>query len=178
MNEKRMLVAPLHRFVDEVNINCKMISIGDGGNELGMGKVIEQIVNNPKIPNGSTIGCVIPADLLISASVSNWGGYALAASVALIRAKEDHRTTTADINSDDDDGAIAISVVIKKWVERCVPTVEDEIALLDRCVVAGCRDGVSGKLERTVDGMPLETSLQCLRDIRNCASLVHDCASL
>jgi len=173
-----MLIAPLHRFVKEVNVNCKTISIGDGGNELGMGKVIEQISNNPKIPNGSTIGCVIPADLLISASVSNWGGYALAASVALIRAKEDHRTNnTASINSDDD-GAIDISVVIEKWVERCVPTVEEEVALLDRCVVAGCRDGVSGKLERTVDGMPLETSLQCLRDIRNSTSLVHDCASL
>merc|ERR1712194_900600 len=134
----------------EVNVNCKTISIGDGGNELGMGKVIEQIVNNPKIPNGSKIGCVIPADLLISASVSNWGGYALAASAALIRAKEDHRTN-ASIHSDDDDKAIDISVFIKTWVDRCVPTVEDEIALLDRCVVAGCRDGVSGKLERTVD---------------------------
>jgi hypothetical protein len=33
----------------------------------------------------------------------------------------------------------------------------------------GCRDGVSGKREATVDGMPLETSMQCLRDIRDAA---------
>ena len=168
MNEKRMLVASLHRFVDEVNINCKMISIGDGGNELGMGKVMDHIVNNPKIPNGSKIGCVIPADFLISASVSNWGGYALAASAALTRAEEDH-CHNAYTNSYED-GAIPFSDFIEKWVERCVPTVDEEIALLDRCVVAGCRDGVSGKLERTVDGMPLQTSLQCLRDIRRIVS--------
>jgi hypothetical protein len=49
MNEKG-LIAPLHRFVEETD--CKMISIGDGGNELGMGKVIDKIVNNPKISNG------------------------------------------------------------------------------------------------------------------------------
>ena len=46
MNEKG-LIAPLHRLVAEAD--CKMISIGDGGNELGMGKVIEHIINNPKI---------------------------------------------------------------------------------------------------------------------------------
>jgi hypothetical protein len=55
---------------------------------------------------------------------------------------------------------------VQKWVDRCLPTKEDEIALLDRCVAVGCRDGVSGKVESTVDGMPLETSLQCLEDIR------------
>jgi len=109
-NKERMLVAPLHRFVKEVNINCQYISIGDGGNELGMGKVyINHIVNNPQIINGSKIGCVIPADFLISASVSNWGGYALSASAALVRAQEDHRNhrNNADNdNAEDADGAI------------------------------------------------------------------------
>jgi len=37
---------------------------------------------------------------------------------------------------------------------------------LECCVAKGCRDGVSGKVEATVDGMPLETSMACLRDIR------------
>ena len=40
------------------------------------------------------------------------------------------------------------------------------MALLERCVAKGCRDGVSGKVEATVDGMPLETSMECLRAIR------------
>ena len=151
MNEKG-LIAPLHRLVQEAD--CKMISIGDGGNELGMGKVIDKIINNPKILNGDQIGCVVAADYLVAASVSNWGGYALAAAAALAHVGE--------FNSDKSDS-------IQKWVDRCLPTEEDEISLLDRCVTAGCRDGVSGKMERTVDGMPLETSLTCLRDIRKAA---------
>ena len=149
MNE-RGLIAPLHRFVEESS--CKTISIGDGGNELGMGKVIENIINNPKILDGDKIGCVVAADYLIAASVSNWGGYALSAAAALAHVDE--------INSDDEAHSI------KKWIDRCLPKEGDEISLLDRCVSVGCRDGVSGKMERTVDGMPLETSLACLRDIR------------
>lgn len=152
MNEKG-LIAPLHRLVEEAN--CKMISIGDGGNELGMGKVIENIRNNPKILNGDKIGCVVAADFLIAASVSNWGGYALSAAAIVAHVGE--------INSRDDDKS---SDSIQKWTNRCLPSEEDEIALLNRCVSAGCRDGVSGKMESTVDGMPLETSLACLRDIR------------
>lgn len=151
MNEKG-LIAPLHRLVKESN--SPFIAIGDGGNELGMGKVIDNIINNPKISNGEKIGCVIAADHLIAASVSNWGGYALAAAVALARIQK----------SNDFGGENA-----KKWIENCVPSENEEIALLDRCVAAGCRDGVSGKMEATVDGMPLETSLRCLRDIRNAA---------
>ena len=150
MNAKG-LIAPLHRLVEEAN--CKTISIGDGGNELGMGKVIENIINNPKISNGDKIGCVVAADYLVAASVSNWGGYALSAAAAL-----------AHVGQDDDK-----SETIQTWIDRCLPSEEDEIALLDRCVSVGCRDGVSGKIESTVDGMPLETSLSCLRDIRKAA---------
>jgi hypothetical protein len=45
-----------------------------------MGKVIDEIKAN--IPRGEKIGCVVAADHLIAASVSNWGGYALAAAAA------------------------------------------------------------------------------------------------
>lgn len=117
------------------------------GNELGMGKVIDEITKN--IPRGETIGCIIPADFLIAASVSNWGGYALAAAIAVAKAD--------DSNS------------LKIWIDRCLPSEDDESKLLNRCVAKGCRDGVSGKVEATVDGMPFETSMQCLRDIRKAA---------
>jgi hypothetical protein len=158
MNE-RGLIAPLHRLVNESN-NSNFIAIGDGGNELGMGKVIDKIISSSIIADGEKIGCVVAAQYLIAASVSNWGGYALAAAVAVMRANE--------INADRPD--------IQKWIDRCLPSEQDEILLLDRCVAAGCRDGVSGKLEATVDGMPLETSLKCLRDIREAAlsSVVAD----
>lgn len=148
MNEKG-LIGPLDRLVKESN--SPFIAIGDGGNELGMGKVIDNVVNNPKIANGDKIGCVIPADYLISASVSNWGGYALAAAIALAFSKK-----SGDIDH-------------LKWVDKCLPTEKEETELLQRCVAAGCRDGVSGKMEATVDGMPLATSMQALQDIRNVA---------
>mmetsp|Transcript_18496 Transcript_18496/g.45823 ORF Transcript_18496/g.45823 Transcript_18496/m.45823 type:complete len:351 (+) Transcript_18496:3-1055(+) len=144
MNEKG-LIAPLHRLVKESN--APFIGIGDGGNELGMGKVLDQIAAN--IPRGETIGCVVPADFLIAASVSNWGGYAFAAAAAATKANDQES--------------------LEAWLERCLPSEDEEIALLNRCVAVGCRDGVSGEVEATVDGMPLETSMQCLRDIRKAA---------
>jgi hypothetical protein len=150
MNEKG-LIGPLHRLVKDSN--SPFIAIGDGGNELGMGKVIDQIVNNPKISNGDKIGCVVPADFLIAASVSNWGGYALAAAIALA-VLQDKAGEAADPSH---------------WIGRCLPTESEEVALLNRCVAVGCRDGVSGKVEATVDGMPLETSMKCLGDIREAA---------
>ena len=82
------LIAPLHLLVELSSSSTKLVAIGDGGNELGMGKVYDKIVHdNPKIQNGRDIACVVKADYLIAASVSNWGGYALAAGAALIKAK-------------------------------------------------------------------------------------------
>lgn len=52
------------------------IGIGDGGNELGMGKVREKIAKN--ITFGDIIACETAADFLIAAGVSDWGGYAVA----------------------------------------------------------------------------------------------------
>jgi D-glutamate cyclase len=151
MNEKG-LIAPLHRLVEMRS--CPFLAIGDGGNEMGMGKVYPLIISNPKIANSEKIACVIKADYLVASSVSNWGGYALAAGAALMKSKS--------------------AAEIREWVDKCVPTEEEEVALLQRCVVIGCRDGVSGKVEATVDGMPLETSMECLREIRNTALLTCD----
>ncbi|MCZ2342048.1 MAG: DUF4392 domain-containing protein, partial [Bacteroidales bacterium] len=51
------------------------IGIGDGGNEIGMGKLPHTLVSE-QIPNGDRIHCRIPTDHLIVAGVSNWGAYA------------------------------------------------------------------------------------------------------
>jgi hypothetical protein len=60
------------------------IGIGDGGNEIGMGKIpLDVIARN--IPHGERIACHVPTDHLIVAGVSNWGAYALAAGVAVLR---------------------------------------------------------------------------------------------
>jgi hypothetical protein len=60
------------------------IGIGDGGYEIGMGKIpLDTIRRN--IPNGERIACRVATDYLIVAGVSNWGAYALAAGVAVLR---------------------------------------------------------------------------------------------
>ncbi|GFH51853.1 hypothetical protein CTEN210_08329 [Chaetoceros tenuissimus] len=149
MNAKG-LIAPIHKIVEmsrEIRPNVKYIAIGDGGNEMGMGKVIEAIRSSDIIQNGDKIGAVTVSDYLIAASVSNWGGYALSGAVCAIMNEKDE--------SDED------------WLSKLLPTEADEVELLDRCVKLGCRDGVSGLVEATVDGMPLETSMECLRNIRS-----------
>lgn len=160
MNEHG-LMAPLHRFV-ELRQNIPFIAIGDGGNELGMGKVYDKVVTNPLIRHGDRIGCVVAADRLITAGVSNWGGYALAAAAALLYAqKTSHERDSAD--SDE---------LIYRYLNRCLPTDQEEVDLAHRIYAAGCRDGVTGQVEATVDGIPLEVSLHRLRDIR-AAALGH-----
>jgi D-glutamate cyclase len=147
------VIAPIHLLVEYSN--CPFVAIGDGGNELGMGRVWDQITTH--IPLGATIGCVIAAHHLVAASVSNWGAYALAAGAAVMRASQE--SSSHDV----------FRLRVAEWLAKCLPTEQDEVNLLQRCIAKGCRDGVSGKVEATVDGMPLETSLQCLRDIREAA---------
>lgn len=53
------------------------IAIGDGGNELGLHAVSDDVGRH--LSNGSRISCRTPADLCIYAGVSNWGAYGLCA---------------------------------------------------------------------------------------------------
>ena len=74
-------VDPIDSLFEEAQRNplVTTIGIGDGGNELGMGKVFEAVREH--IPSGEKIGCVVPSDCLIAAGVSNWAGHALAAGL-------------------------------------------------------------------------------------------------
>ena len=81
------------------NPHITTISIGDGGNELGMGKVYDSVVKN--IPLGETIGCDVSADFLMAAGVSNWGGYALACGLYVASSSPFHwRYRNHAINAD------------------------------------------------------------------------------
>lgn len=60
------------------------IGIGDGGNEIGMGKVSWPIIRR-NIPGGGLVACRVPVDHLIVCGVSNWGAYGLGAGVRLLR---------------------------------------------------------------------------------------------
>ncbi|MEZ6141174.1 MAG: DUF4392 domain-containing protein [Zavarzinella sp.] len=71
--------APLHRLFEAPT--CHTIGIGDGGNEIGMGKLSGETIPD-NIPNGETIACRIPTDELILCGISNWGAYALGTALA------------------------------------------------------------------------------------------------
>jgi len=69
---------------------CPSIGIGDGGNEIGMGKVAEAVER--LAIKGARTGC----DELIVADVSNWGAYGLLAMLEVITGRPmlrsiDHR---------------------------------------------------------------------------------------
>ena len=70
-------------FMDvQSNPRVTAICIGDGGNELGMGKVVDQVKQH--ITLGETIACVVPSDFVIAAGVSNWGGYAVSLGLYVV----------------------------------------------------------------------------------------------
>ena len=115
------------------------IGIGDGGNEIGMGKIPhDTIVRN--IPNGDLIHCRVATDHLIVAGVSNWGAYALAAGVALLRE-------------------------VELPAELFDP--ERERAILQTMVDAGpLVDGVTNRQTATVDGLSWDEYVRRCRDPR------------
>ncbi len=115
------------------------IGIGDGGNEIGMGKIPhDTIVKN--IPNGDLIHCRVPTDHLIVAGVSNWGAYALAAGVYVLRGVK----PPADLFDPDRERAI-LEVMVREG-----PLV----------------DGVTGKQTATVDGLTWDEYAKPLIRIR------------
>jgi hypothetical protein len=71
----------------KTNPEIVSIGIGDGGNEIGMGKIPVDVIER-NIPNGRQIACRVATDHLIVAGISNWGAYALAAGVALLRGRQ------------------------------------------------------------------------------------------
>ncbi len=105
----------------------KKLAIGDGGNEIGMGKLSAGLIART-VPNGAEIGCVTSCDHLVVAGVSNWGAYGLMAALAVLRA--DWSLTIARFLTAQRDLAVTQAVV-------------DE---------AGAVDGVTARREATVDG--------------------------
>jgi D-glutamate cyclase len=114
------------------------IGIGDGGNEIGMGKLPWALIRG-NIPNGALIACRVPTDFLIVAGISNWGAYALACGVAVVRGV----TPPGD------------------WFD-----VGLERRILREMVEKGpLVDGVTGRTEDSVDGLAFEPYIQPLVEL-------------
>ena len=117
------------------------IGIGDGGNEIGMGNILETV--KQLVPFGSLCQCpcrggiasVTKVDHLIVSSVSNWGAYGLA----------------------------ALSAHFAKLPFRHTPN--DERRLIKAMIEAGAVDGVTGKAITAVDGMDIERNAEVVKRI-------------
>jgi hypothetical protein len=149
------LVAPLDVIFERPDRPYGTTGIGDGGNELGMGKVLDKV--RLHIPKGEEIGCVVPADHLVVAGVSNWGGWALAAAVAIVDADRAAAARSA---------AAAEAEPLRYDVESVLPSDDAEGVLSDVMNDAGARDGISGAAGRSVDNLPFDVHLGILRSIR------------
>jgi hypothetical protein len=114
------------------------IGIGDGGNEIGMGKIPWSTIRK-NIPNGGLIACRVPTDHLIVAGVSNWGAYALAAGVAVLRGNP-LRDELFDVERERE--------ILRAMVEKG-PLV----------------DGVTAKPTVSVDGLSFEEYARPLREL-------------
>lgn len=67
--------------IDELFLLCQglipTIGIGDGGNEIGMGKIASAITRKLSLEP-----CIVSTDILVVASVSNWGAYGIVVALA------------------------------------------------------------------------------------------------
>lgn len=101
------------------------IGVGDGGNELGMGKLPRDLVEKYLVP-GERYSCVVGCDHLIVHGVCNWAAYSLLAALALLRPElraplaagltreTDHRILGAAVKK-------GFAVSYEKWGGRRVP---------------------------------------------------------
>ncbi len=74
--------APLHKLFEAGD--WIKIGIGDGGNEIGMGKLPSDLIAK-HVKNGGKVACVTKCDHLIVCGTSNWGGWMLPAAVGILR---------------------------------------------------------------------------------------------
>jgi hypothetical protein len=104
----------------------RKLAVGDGGNEIGMGKLPLSLIG-ATVPNGEAIASVTSCDHLVVAGVSNWGAYGLMAALAVLR---------------------------PRWRDRIAEflTAERDLAVTNAVVAAGGIDGVTARREATVDG--------------------------
>ena len=105
------------------------VGIGDGGNEIGMGNLADEVT---RVDSLVKIPCVTRVTAPILASVSNWGGYGLAASLSKLTRR------------------------------NLLPSVEQDMATLRLTVDTGAVDGMSALQEYKADGFTLEENAQTI----------------
>lgn len=129
------MVEPIDQLFLEAELSSTMtIGIGDGGNEVGMGRVFRGVAR--AIENGAKIASTVLTDYVIVSGVSNWGAYGLVGALSVLCGQD------------------------------LLPSGGEILDSVRRLVQAGAVDGLSGKHELKVDGLPLEYSLELVEEIR------------
>jgi hypothetical protein len=127
-----------------LNLPIESIGIGDRGNEIGAGKIPWDVFRQNSTTNREAVFCSrVRTDYLISCGISNWGGYALLAGVALAMGRLD-------------------------ILEKVTP--EQEGMVLDYLVRHGpAIDGITGKQDHSVDGIEFDDYMRVIERIKEIA---------
>jgi len=127
------------------------IAIGDGGNEIGMGKIEETV--RDVVEHGDACQCdckqgiadATETDLLVPVTVSNWGGHSIAACLSYL---------------------LEESLLHDPAIER---------RMLDEASMAGAIDGSTGGTNAWCDGFPPAVHESVVRMLREALqSAKHD----
>jgi hypothetical protein len=127
-----------------LNLPIQSIGIGDRGNEIGAGKIPWEAFRQNASTNREAVFCSrVRTDTLISCGISNWGGYALLAGVALAAGRLD-------------------------LLEKVTP--EQEGIVLDHLVRHGpAIDGITCKPGLSVDGIEFDDYVKVIERIKEIA---------
>jgi len=91
VNISNMVGKTDHLFGYARKIGVTTIAMGDGGNELGCGSIIETVRKHVpygakcQCPCGKGIAATTPSDVLVVGGTSNWGAYGIAACLSLLK---------------------------------------------------------------------------------------------
>ncbi|XP_064569672.1 D-glutamate cyclase, mitochondrial isoform X2 [Zonotrichia leucophrys gambelii] len=154
-NARKVNIKHLVDPIDELFLAAQSIpgitttGVGDGGNELGMGKVKDAVKKH--IKNGDVIACDVEADFTVVAGVSNWGGYAIACALHVLRCCATHERYLRR--------ALGCPHALSQrpWLPA-LPSVPKEEKLLKALVQLGVRSGKTASLEMEVDGLPFHST--------------------
>jgi hypothetical protein len=129
---------------EELDLPVESIGIGDRGNEIGAGRIPWEVFEQKGLTNREAVFCSrVRTDALISCGISNWGGYALLAGVALAK------------------GRVEI-------LEKVTP--EQEGTVLDYLVRHGpAIDGITYKPDLSVDGIEFDDYMKVIERIKEIA---------
>src|SRR5262245_62095169 len=130
------LMSPAHVLFEWARVPT--IGIGDGGNEIGMGKIAWDIIDR-NITGGGLVACRVPTERLIVCGISNWGAYALSAGVWKLRRQALHPLLADPENE-----------------RKILRVMVDHGPLVD---------GVTGKAALSVDGQSFEDYIKVLTEV-------------